>query len=453
MQCEALKKIKVLYVEDDVKIRETLVRSLKRQIGEVLVAENGAMGLEMFKEHNPDIVITDIRMPQMNGLDMSREIKAIKCDVPIIITTGHNDEKFFLTSIDVGIDKYIKKPIFVEELFNVLEKFSVQLIKDKELEAQKKFIALILDISPVLIMIIDDLLYTHLSGKVTPVLITYINKAFLNFTGKKTLEDFNSANSLIDRHILQSEDFFYKGRIFNDWIKDVINSPDKEYKVLMAGQDRQKAKVYLLRATVIPDVFSNTRYLLSFIDITTIESERQLYFELAMKDPLTDIYNRIKFFDALNDQAMRSQRYGHRLSLIIFDIDHFKKVNDTYGHPAGDYVLKTIADIVKRNIRKPDIFARYGGEEFVILLPDTSMEGAKEVAEKLRQEIEAYKFKDVGTVTCSLGVSELNKDEDIDLLIRKADQALYVAKEGGRNQVRTLLFCHGLKIVLDKPIC
>ncbi|MBF0541120.1 MAG: diguanylate cyclase [Nitrospirae bacterium] len=431
MRCEILKNIKILYVEDEQKIRETLVKSLKRQTGEVIVAENGAMGLEMFNLHNPDIVITDIRMPVMNGLDMARQIKAINCDVPLIITTGHNDEEFLLTSIDIGVDKYIKKPIYMEELFSTLEKFSIDLVKDKALEAQKEFIQLILDISPVFIMILED------------KKITYLNKAFLNFTDNKTIEDFTSGRSTIDRYFLQSDDFFYKDRIFNDWINDVINAPEKEYKVLMASERRlkEKGKICLLRARKIPDVFVNDRYLLSFTDITTIESERQLYFELAMKDPLTDIYNRLKFFDALNEQVMRSQRYGHMLSLIIFDIDLFKNVNDTYGHPAGDYVLRTIADIVKNSIRKPDVFARYGGEEFVILLPDTKLDGAMDVAEKLRQEIECYRFHDVGRVTCSLGVSELHKDEDADLLLKKADQALYVAKQQGRNQVQTVCAC------------
>ncbi|MBF0473985.1 MAG: response regulator, partial [Nitrospirae bacterium] len=160
------------------KIRETLVKSLKRQTGEVIVAENGAMGLEMFNLHNPDIVITDIRMPVMNGLDMARQIKAINCDVPLIITTGHNDEEFLLTSIDIGVDKYIKKPIYMEELFSTLEKFSIDLVKDKALEAQKEFIQLILDISPVFIMILED------------KKITDLNKAFLIFTDNKTIEDF-----------------------------------------------------------------------------------------------------------------------------------------------------------------------------------------------------------------------------------------------------------------------
>jgi diguanylate cyclase (GGDEF)-like protein len=431
MKCEILKKIKVLYVEDEANIRDTLVKSLKRQIGEVYEASNGAIGLEMFKEHNPDIVITDIRMPEMNGLDMARQIKAIRCDVPIIITTGHNDEEFLLTSIDIGVDKYLKKPIYVESLFNSLEKFTIELIKDKAIEAQKEFIQLILDISPIFIMIIED------------KNITYLNKAFLNFTGNKSIEDFTSGINLIDRYFIQSDDYFYKDRLFNDWIDDVINDTDKEYKVLMASEHRlkEKGKIYLLKAKKIPDVFINNRYLLSFTDITIIESERQLYFELAMKDPLTDIYNRLKFFDALNDQVMRSQRYGHKLSLIIFDIDFFKNVNDTYGHPAGDYVLRTIADIVKSNIRKPDVFARYGGEEFVILLPDTKIDGAIDVAEKLREEIESYKFNEVGSVTCSLGVSELDIGQDADILIKNADQALYIAKQQGRNQVQALSVC------------
>ncbi len=119
----------------------------------------------------------------------------------------------------------------------------------------------------------------------------------------------------------------------------------------------------------------------------------------------------------------------------MFDLDHFKRINNTYGHNAGDEVLKTVAGIVKNNIRVTDIFARVGGEEFTVLAPAIGLEGAKVVAEKLRKSIESRIFETVGTITASFGVAEFNRDEKSEVLIKRTDNALYEAKKHGRNRV------------------
>ena len=137
----------------------------------------------------------------------------------------------------------------------------------------------------------------------------------------------------------------------------------------------------------------------------------------------------------MQNEIQRAKRYKRPLSLIIFDIDHFKKINDTYGHKVGDEVLKALSKLIKKNIRKIDFAARWGGEEFVILAPETNVEGAKKLAEKLRQAVETYKFPTVGKVTISLGVAQLEPDEKPEDFIVRADMALYKAKEGGRNRV------------------
>ncbi len=158
---------------------------------------------------------------------------------------------------------------------------------------------------------------------------------------------------------------------------------------------------------------------------------------IASTDKLTGLFNRNKFYEIISNEIERAKRYNRPLSLIIFDIDHFKKINDTFGHNIGDYVLKTIATIIKKNIRKNDTPFRWGGEEFIVLTPETDINGAATFAEKLREAVENYKFDKVVKVTISLGVAQYDpkKDKDIDSLINRADEALYKSKESGRNRV------------------
>jgi diguanylate cyclase (GGDEF)-like protein len=155
----------------------------------------------------------------------------------------------------------------------------------------------------------------------------------------------------------------------------------------------------------------------------------------ATTDPLTRLFNRAKFDEALVHELGRSQRYHTPLSLVVYDIDHFKKVNDRFGHPMGDSVLLRMAELVSGEIRNSDLLARWGGEEFVVLLPDTGGEMARLVAEKLRLVIAQATFDRVGTVTCSFGVAACSDTDTPDSLISRADDALYRAKLNGRNRV------------------
>jgi diguanylate cyclase (GGDEF)-like protein len=161
---------------------------------------------------------------------------------------------------------------------------------------------------------------------------------------------------------------------------------------------------------------------------------------LSILDALTEVPNKRHFLDFLGRQLSSATRHDRPLALIIFDIDHFKSVNDMLGHLAGDNILRELAALVKRGIRKEDMLARYGGEEFVLVLPETERQGALELAEHLRRRVEVYPFNYNGrnvAVTISLGVavtagsSPMSADE----LIYQADEKLYEAKNGGRNRV------------------
>lgn len=160
--------------------------------------------------------------------------------------------------------------------------------------------------------------------------------------------------------------------------------------------------------------------------------------EMAMKDPLTQVFNRRYFMDLFHREVNYALRQQQPLSCIMFDLDHFKDVNDTYGHAAGDHILKTVAQNISGMLRVYDAFARYGGEEFVIMLRTTTMENANMIAERIRQKVESLDIvfnEQKIPVTISLGVSTLKLDEMMDgtELLQVADDNLYKAKEKGRN--------------------
>ncbi len=161
----------------------------------------------------------------------------------------------------------------------------------------------------------------------------------------------------------------------------------------------------------------------------------------ATTDSLTGIYNRRKFLELLQAKIQEAQRYGMPLALIFFDIDHFKTINDTYGHETGDRVLQELASIVTGMIRQTDIFARFGGEEFVILVHNNDVRTGLELAEKIRSSVRQHGFPQMGSVTCSFGVAQFYPDDIAETFIKRADDAMYAAKQAGRNRVETRCDC------------
>ena len=157
---------------------------------------------------------------------------------------------------------------------------------------------------------------------------------------------------------------------------------------------------------------------------------------LASTDKLTGIFNRRALDEALKKEIDRARRYRHPMALILFDIDHFKRINDTFGHPVGDAALSELARLVTGKIRVHDVFARWGGEEFVILGVSSNMDGCLRLAEKLRGIIEHHTFPGIEKVTCSFGVTVLRDDDTAISLVKRVDEALYAAKQNGRNRVQ-----------------
>jgi diguanylate cyclase (GGDEF)-like protein len=173
-----------------------------------------------------------------------------------------------------------------------------------------------------------------------------------------------------------------------------------------------------------------------FPKIMKLENKLEI---LATMDSLTNIYNRSKYDEIITREIERANRYTRFLSMIIFDIDVFKKINDTYGHLVGDHVLKTLVSLTKEQLRGTDYLIRWGGDEFILLLPETNIEGAKGLAVRIRGVIANCKIDDIENLTVSLGVTHFCKGDTEHVLFKRADEALYKAKINGGNRVETII--------------
>ncbi len=165
-----------------------------------------------------------------------------------------------------------------------------------------------------------------------------------------------------------------------------------------------------------------------------MEKNEQLEY-ISRTDHLTGIANRLALNEELKSEYLRAQRYNKPLSLIMVDIDYFKKINDRYGHIAGDAILKDVSRLLFENVREIDFVGRWGGEEFMIILPETAIDNTKAIAEKLRVQLHKNEFSLNEPVTASFGVTQYKPEESLDAFVQRADNLLYDAKEEGRNKV------------------
>ena len=213
----------------------------------------------------------------------------------------------------------------------------------------------------------------------------------------------------------------------------------RAFDVMQTGETACLADVKTPMMSLMFLSFFVFRFTFMFGFILLIEGrQREAVTRLARLDPLTEAYNRRTFIELAERELNRCQRYGRGAALLMFDLDHFKRINDTHGHSVGDDVLCQVKGVVERCLRSGDLFARYGGEEFVVLMPETGPEGALRLAERLRSAVAAMPVRAGIPVTASVGVAARARVDDdctLDGLLAEADKAMYAAKAEGRNRV------------------
>lgn len=258
-----------------------------------------------------------------------------------------------------------------------------------------------------------------------------VNEAFVNYYQKKKEE--------IENHSVEEllgEDFLEKKIKWN--IQKCLAGEKVRQQEWFDFPDGNRRCMYMSYYPLFAkdDVVSGVIY--NAVDITKMKEMEEELKRLSVTDQLTQIYNRVQFHRSLDEEVKRSKRYETELSLIMFDIDHFKSINDTYGHDVGDAILVSLTKLVQRYIRDTDIFSRWGGEEFMLLLPHTNRDNSHLLADRIRSRIEAHEFEVIGKMTCSFGVSNFQPGDTDESFTKRVDNALYESKHNGRNRVTVM---------------
>lgn len=282
---------------------------------------------------------------------------------------------------------------------------------------QKKYYKNIIDSSSNIVVVVDK------------NSIIDVNKKFFQYFDKyKTLEEFKKEHSSISDFFVDKEGYFFKDVNGLNWLDHLIKNPsDNQVKI------RCDAKEYYFTVGVSLISAQDGHYSAIFSDITKEKVYQKELEYTNITDSLTKIRNRHYYNEQIKKEASNANRYGYPLSLVIFDVDYFKKINDGYGHDVGDKVLVEYTKLINASLRKGDIFCRIGGEEFALILPHTNKEDAYKMAEKLRVIVQEH--KEVVPITMSFGVVEYDKENDFEVTFKRADEALYEAKNNGRNMV------------------
>lgn len=260
---------------------------------------------------------------------------------------------------------------------------------------------------------------TDLDGNITDV-----SEAFCRISGYTKEELIGKPHSIIkhdDTDLLVFQELWQDITAGHKWVGEIKNK-------------KKNGDAYWVLAHVDP-IYSEKGKKVGYTSIRQEITDKKRVEKLSVTDKLTQLYNRVKIEEVFAIEIAKFHRYNTKFSMILIDIDHFKKVNDIHGHNIGDTVLKEIANILKSSIRIEDVVGRWGGEEFVILTSNCSIESLMSLAEKVRKNIEDYDFTVVGQKTASFGISILNKEDTQESMIARADKSLYHAKKTGRNKI------------------
>ena len=477
--------IKILLVEDSETQLKFLKEGLLQNGFEVETASNGSEAYKKVYSCTPDIVVSDIMMPAIDGYQLCRMLKNMDetKKIPVILLTVLDKKIDNFWGKKAGAQLFLSKSIDVKELVSsinaTVRRYPVtdeykKALADKdgaENSAQSR-----------LNTILNDLLLKSMFSN------EFRNLSdFLNYERIMVEKLFSLLSSFVEYHVagvyFASPDDFAENIVYIDTLgrnlsknllsdvsydffrkmeehKTVKNSKFEVVRMIL-GKELDYEYGDLLSKIVIPLIFdkkliggicfytrqeidySSFRYFdIMISELLAIFKMKYQYTEkefMSVLDGLTGLYNRRQFEISLEQECNRTKRHPSDFSLAILDIDFFKKVNDTYGHQYGDYVLKTVADLMKQSFRKTDLLYRYGGEELVMIMPETNIEGALIPVQRLRRMVEEYDFEYNGVkakVTVSIGLTmnypSLNTSAEI---LKSADEVLYRAKEEGRNRV------------------
>ncbi len=379
-----LNNLTCLYVEDDKEIRDSFLPMIERYFKEVIVATNGKEGLEKFKTDAIDIILSDIRMPYIDGIEMAKKIREIDSKVFIIFLTAFDASDYLKEAIEIGVEGYLTKPLDRNKLLRKLNFLATVIKNERDSIEYQELLQAMLNAQVNAVCIIDKKDQIKLS-----------NKSFKNIFGN--IYNLDELKKLIDINISLSH----------------------QNKNLTLANQTKEFSIFIKK-------YNNEYKIISFEDVTE--------FNKIYIDELTQLYNRKIVVKKLSNLQQKE------IYLIMFDIDNFKIINDTYGHNIGDIVLKKISSTILKNTRKDDIAIRWGGEEFLIVLKDIiGFDIPKKIAENLRKSIENISFKEFDrTITCSFGICSgiVEHEESFMSIVKKSDNALYQAKKEGKNRVK-----------------
>ncbi len=405
---------RMLYVEDDAEVREQLAQFLRRRVQELIVAADGQEGLEAFRRLRPDIVITDVCMSRLDGLSMVRQMKALDASVPIVVTSAFSEPRYLLEAIELGVDRYVLKPLDTERLLEALEACSRVAHAERGLRLSQA----IIDSASEAVVVLDA------AGRIQSV-----NPAFRALTGydAERVQGLNLALLVSDGDgtVIRNDD-----GVPQRWRGEL-------------GMRRADGSTFHAMCSIDP-VFAPDgtvqHRVLMFYDVTEARHAREQMQQLAYYDPLTGLANRRLFDEQLQRALHKAGAKGAQLGLLFVDLDRFKQVNDTYGHAIGDLLLRETGQRLRDTVRDQDVVSRRSGDEFVILLRELgSAEEAAAVARRLRAAVRVPLDLEgcIITVTCTVGTAVYPRDgTEPTALLRHADSEMYREKHGGAGRSR-----------------
>ncbi len=415
--------LRVLLIEPNPKLSKHLEDLLRQMAYFVLPTTSGRGALQILRKAQPEIIIMPSFLSDIDVLVLLPTIRQLDEHISVLITVDMNNPGKLFSLLDQTVSGFIRKPIEESILKQQMEHVAQITLLQREIDTTKSMFERSLDIFPAHVALVKE------------DTVTFINRKFLDFLGFESYDQMRHKNVSLDSYISELNGQAYHGQN-GEWLKSIINDPlDREPMVHMRDvrHPGHMDRIFTLSYT---EFHEPGLFLVHLSDISDLQQERVELEGQANKDALTGAYRRRKFLEYLSIQEMYMATSGQAISLIMFDIDHFKRVNDTYGHDVGDSVLKTMCVLAEANIRTNDKLGRWGGEEFMILLVGADIKQAQGLAERLRSEIEHFAFAGVeGTCTASFGVGEWTAEETRSAFLKRIDKALYQAKKKGRNRV------------------